>query len=125
MVYAIIIAYIHIQVFGCNLLPIYENIIIFFCKIAVVGWLIAVFIPSSASLFRLFPETGFGNNILYLFTWMDPVKGQVYSGILRNAGCSWEPGRFAIMVTLAIFVIFVRMVLNLGKTKIFGGLLLH
>ena len=103
MVYAIVVAYIHNQIFGYKLLPIYENIIVFFCKIALLGWLIAVLIPSSASFFRLFPETGFGNNVLYLFNWMDPVKGQIYSGLLRNAGCSWEPGRFAIMVTLAIF----------------------
>ena len=103
MVYAILIAYIHNQIFGKNLLPIYENILVFLCKIAIVGWLIAVLIPPSAAFFRLFPETHFGNNVLYLFNWMDPVKGQVYSGILRNAGPSWEPGRFAIMVTLAIF----------------------
>lgn len=103
MIYAIVIAYIHNQVFGKELLPIYENILVFLCKIAIVGWLIAVLIPPSAALFRLFPETIFGNNVLYLFNWMDPVKGQIYSGILRNAGCSWEPGRFAIMVTLAIF----------------------
>ena len=103
MIYAIVIAYIHNQVFGKELLPIYENILVFLCKIAIVGWLIAVLIPPSAAFFRLFPETRFGNNVLYLFNWMDPVKGQIYSGILRNAGCSWEPGRFAIMVTLAIF----------------------
>ena len=103
MVYAIVIAYIHNQVFGYRLIPIYENILVFFCKIAIVGWLIAVLLPFSASFFRLFTETGYGNNVLYLFTWMDPAKGQVYSGIVRNAGCSWEPGRFAIMVTLAIF----------------------
>lgn len=102
MIYAILIAYIHNQIFGKNLLPIYENIMVFLCKIAIVGWLIAVLIPPTAAFFRLFPETRFGNNVLYLFNWMDPVKGQVYSGILRNAGCSWEPGRFAIMVTLAI-----------------------
>lgn len=103
MIYAIVIAYIHNQIFGKNLLPIYENILVFLCKIAIVGWLIAVLIPPSASFFRLFPETHFGNNVLYLFNWMDPVKGQIYSGILRNAGPSWEPGRFAVMVTLAIF----------------------
>ena len=103
MVYAIIIAYIHNQIFGYRLVPIYENILVFFCKIAIVGWLIAILLPFSASFFRLFTETGYGNNVLYLFTWMDPAKGQVYSGIVRNAGCSWEPGRFAIMVTLAIF----------------------
>lgn len=103
MVYAIVIAYIHNQVFGYRLVPIYENILVFFCKVAIVGWLIAILLPFSASFFRLFTETGYGNNILYLFTWMDPAKGQVYSGIVRNAGCSWEPGRFAIMVALAIF----------------------
>lgn len=103
MIYAIVIAYIHNQIFGKNLLPIYENILVFLCKIAIVGWLIAVLIPPSAALFRLFPETRYGNNVLYLFNWMDPLKGQIYFGILRNAGCSWEPGRFAIMLTLAIF----------------------
>lgn len=117
MVYAIIMAYIHGQVYGCKLLPIYENIIVFLCKIAICGWLIAILIPSSASLFRLFPETGFGNNVLYLFTWMDPLKGQVYSGILRNAGCSWEPGRFAIMVTLAIFCNLCQSGIKFKKNK--------
>ena len=103
MIYAIIIAYIHNKVFGYKLLPLYENVMIMFCKIAIFGWLIAILIPASASFFRLFPETTYGNSVLYLFTWMDPNKGQVYSNIIRNAGCSWEPGRFAIMISLAIF----------------------
>lgn len=103
MVYAIIIAYIHNQIFGYKLVPLYEKILTFLCKISIVCWLIAIMIPASASFFRLFYETGYGNNVLYLFTWMDPLKGQISSGIIRNAGCSWEPGRFAIMVTLAIF----------------------
>lgn len=103
MVYAIVIAYIHNKIYGYTLVPIYEQILVFFCKIAIGGWLIAVLIPASSSFFHLFPETAFGNHVLYLFNWMDPTKGQIYSGIIRNAGCSWEPGRFAIMVTLAIF----------------------
>lgn len=103
MVYAIVIAYIHNKIYGYTLVPIYEQILVFFCKIAIGGWLIAVLIPVSSSFFHLFPETAFGNHVLYLFNWMDPAKGQIYSGIIRNAGCSWEPGRFAIMVTLAIF----------------------
>lgn len=103
MVYAIVIAYIHNKIYGYALVPIYEQILVFFCKIAIGGWLIAVLIPASSSFFHLFPETAFGNHVLYLFNWMDPAKGQIYSGIVRNAGCSWEPGRFAIMVTLAIF----------------------
>lgn len=103
IIYAIIIAYIHNKVFGYEIVPIYENIMVLFCKIAFWLWLIAVLVPVSSFVFKLFPETSYGNSILYLFTWMDPAKGQVYSGIIRNAGCSWEPGRFAIMVALAIF----------------------
>lgn len=103
MVYAIVIAYVHNQVFGYHFVPIYENILVFFCKIAIVGWLIAVLLPFTASFFRLFTETVYGNNVLYIFTWMDPAKAQLSLGVVRNAGCSWEPGRFAIMVALAIF----------------------
>lgn len=103
MVYAIVIAYIHNQILGYKLIPLYEKILTFLCKISIVCWLIAILIPASTSFFRLFYETGYGNNVLYLFTWMDPAKGQVSTDIIRNAGCSWEPGRFAIMVTLAIF----------------------
>ena len=103
MPYAIVIAYIHNKIYGYTLVPIYEQILVFFCKIAIGGWLIAVLVPASSAFFHLFPETAFGNHVLYLFNWMDPTKGQIYSGIIRNAGCSWEPGRFAIMVTLAIF----------------------
>ena len=117
MVYAIIISYIHNQIFGYKLIPIYENILVFFCKVAVIGWLIAVLFPASASFFRLFNETNYGNNVFYLFTWMDPAKGQVYSNIIRNAGCSWEPGRFAIMITLAIFCNLCQNGIKFRKNK--------
>ena len=117
MIYAIIIAYIHNKVFGYKIVPIYENIMVLFCKIAFWLWLIAVLVPASSFFFRLFPETGYGNSILYLFTWMDPAKGQVYSGIIRNAGCSWEPGRFAIMVTLAIFCNLCQNGIKLKNNK--------
>lgn len=117
MVYAIIIAYIHNRIFGYKLLPIYEDIMVLLCKIAVLGWVIAVLLPFSASFFRMFPETGYGNSVLYLFTWMDPLKGQVYNGIIRNAGCSWEPGRFAIMVVLAIFCDLCQNGIKFKKNK--------
>lgn len=117
MIYAIIIAYIHNNVFGYKIVTMYENVIVVFCKIAVIGWLIAVLIPVSASFFRLFPETSYGNSILYLFTWMDPLKGQVYSGIIRNAGCSWEPGRFAIMVALGVFCNLCQNGIKFKKNK--------
>lgn len=117
MIYAIIIAYIHNKVFGYKIVPIYENIMVFLCKIAVWLWAISVLVPASSFIFRLFPETTYGNSVLYLFTWMDPAKGQVYSGILRNAGCSWEPGRFAVMVTLAIFFNLCQNGIKFKKNK--------
>lgn len=117
MVYAIIIAYIHNRVYGYKLLPLYEDVMVIFCKIAIIGWLIAILLPFSESFFREFPEIRYGNNIMYLFTWMDPAKGQVYSGIIRNAGCSWEPGRFAIMVDLAIFCNLCRNGIKFRNNK--------
>lgn len=117
MMYAIIIAYIHNRIFGYKLIPIYEDVMVIFSKIALLGWLIAILLPFSASFFKIFPETNYGNSVLYIFTWMDPEKGQVYSEIIRNAGCSWEPGRFAIMVTLAIFCNLCQNGIKFRKNK--------
>lgn len=102
--YAIFIAFIHIRVFGRDLFPIYEHIMVVLSAISLVLWGMSILIPSLSDLFRLFPETAFGNNFLYLFNWMDPLKGQFWGSLIRNAGCSWEPGRFAIMLIPAIFV---------------------
>lgn len=102
--YAIFIAYIHIRVFGRDLFILYEHIMVVFSVIGLCLWGIGVLLPSSAILFHLFPETSYGNNVLYLFNWMDPAKGQIYGSIIRNAGCSWEPGRFAIMLIPAILI---------------------
>ncbi len=100
--YAVFIAYIHCQVYGSKYLLIYEDIIVKLSIVSLIGWSISVLLPFIAiPLFRLFPDTGFGNNVFYIFNAMDPAKGQV-TVLLRNAGCSWEPGRFAIMVCLGI-----------------------
>ena len=102
--YAIFIAFIHVRVYGRNLFSIYENIMVVFSVIALALWGLAVLIPSTMSLFLQFPETSYGNNVLYLFNFMDPTKGQIYGSLIRNAGCSWEPGRFAIMLIPAILI---------------------
>ena len=106
--YAIIIAFIHVRVFGEKLFPLYERIMVRLCVISLILWAIAVLVPSSASFFRGFTPTPYGNNVFFIFTWMDPRYGQVENGIIRNAGFSWEPGRFAIMVLLAIYCNFLR-----------------
>ena len=115
--YAIIIAYIHIRVFGNKLFSLYEKIMVQMCVIALGLWLIAILVPGSASFFRSFTPTSFGNNVYYIFTWMDPTHGQIENGILRNAGFSWEPGRFAIMVLLAIYCNLLRNGIKFKKNR--------
>lgn len=104
LIYAIFIAFIHIRVFGRDLFPIYEHIMVVFSVISLFLWGISVVIPASGAFFHLFPETANGNNFLYLYNWTDPAKIQVYGDLVRNQGCSWEPGRFAIMLIPAILI---------------------
>ena len=102
--YAIFIAFIHIRVYGRDLFPIYEHIMVVLSLISLILWGLAVIFPDTDSLFHQFPETSYGNNVYYIFNWMDPEKGQTYGSFIRNAGCSWEPGRFSIMIVAAILV---------------------
>lgn len=119
LIYAIFIAFIHIRVYGRDLFPIYEHIMVVFSAISLVMWGLAVILPGTDSAFRLFPETSYGNNVLYLFNWMDPAKEQIYGSVIRNAGCSWEPGRFAIMLIPAILINLSREGITFrGNTKI-------
>lgn len=109
--YSIIIAYIHVQVFGKTLVPLYENIMMKFCLISLALWGVSVIYPATASFFRQFPDVGnYGNNMLYIFTWTDTsrIATTTYHGIARNCGLTWEPGRFAIMILLALYCNLVR-----------------
>lgn len=112
LLYSITIAYIHAQIYGRDYFDIYERIMVFIAKISLVLWLFAVLVPSVATpFFRSLPladTSTYGNHLLYLFTWMDPDKGQIYGGLIRNAGCSWEPGRYAIMLLLALAINILR-----------------
>ena len=115
--YAIFVAFIHVRVYGRDLFPIYEHIMVFFSAISLILWGMAVILPNADLLFRQLPETDFGNNVLYLFNWMDPAKGQIYGSLIRNAGCSWEPGRFAIMLIPAILINLSREGITFRNNK--------
>lgn len=95
MIYAIVVAYIQDAVYGPKILPLYERIIVWFCKVTTVLWLISVLIPATGAIFSLFPKTYIGSNVFYIFEWNRDT--------LRNSGCAWEPGRYAIMVALGIY----------------------
>ena len=117
LIYAIFIAFIHIRVYGSELFPIFEHIMVVLSAISLCFWGMAVLFPPSASIFHLFPETSFGNNVFYLFNWMDPAKGQIYGSFIRNSGCSWEPGRFSIMLLPAIVINLSREGIHFDNNK--------
>lgn len=103
--YSIIVAYIHVQVYGKQLVPLYESIIVFLCKISLPLWFLSVLVPSLMSgIASYFPESNLGHNILYLYNYID-YGTEHY---LRNSGCSWEPGRFAIMILLGLYCNMLR-----------------
>lgn len=115
--YSIIIAYIQIKIYGRTLFIIYEDIILKFCKISLILWLTSLLLPGLESFFRIFPETSMGNNILYLYNWIDPIK--YADAVHRNSGCSWEPGRFACMIIIALSINLLRNGLEIKDNKPF------
>lgn len=115
--YAIIIAYIHVRVYGIKLLVLYEDIVVKFSVIAIILWVISVTIDDIFLFFRQFPETAYGYNFLYVFNFMKPGNEQYYHGIMRNAGFSWEPGRFAIMLCLALLCNLFRKGISFKKNN--------
>jgi hypothetical protein len=117
LIYAIFIAFIHIRIYGRDLFPIYEHIMVVLAAISLVLWGMNFLLPFADDLFRLFPNTSKGNNVLYLFHWMNPAKIKDYTYAYRNAGCSWEPGRFAIMVIPAILINLSREGIKFRKNK--------
>lgn len=112
--YAILIAFIHVKVFGTDLLTLYEKEMVVICLVTLPLWASCVIFPNTARhFFSMFPETDFGYNFLYLFNYMDPDKGQDP----RNAGFSWEPGRFAIMIVIALYCNLMRNGIKLRKNN--------
>lgn len=119
--YFVLIAFVHIKVFGKRFFDLYEKIIVYISFLSIILWTFSVMMPSlAASFFRQLPDADmstYGNTFLYLFTWMDPDKGQVFAGMNRNAGCAWEPGRFAVMLCLAILFNFLQNGIKIRKNK--------
>ena len=107
----IIYAYIHAAVFGKDLLLIFEKIMVWFSIISLVLYFFQLLVPSVASsFFSLFPDTNErGYNFLYLYKYFYSVSDRTfYIGLTRNSGCSWEPGRYSIMLVYAIYVNFLK-----------------
>lgn len=109
LIYGILIAYIHIQVYGNSFTDVYEDVMVKFAILSLILWTFELIVPNiAASFFRLFPtveaSTGGGNHLFYLYNWFDPslAPQSSYISIPRNSGCCFEPGYFASMLCLAL-----------------------
>lgn len=111
LAFIILYSYIHAAVFGKDLLLIFEKIMVCFSVIALFFYVFQLLSPYAArSFFSMFPDTEEGgNNFLYLYKYFYETSDRdFYTGLTRNSGCSWEPGRFSIMLIYAIFVNILR-----------------
>jgi hypothetical protein len=110
--YAIFIAFIIIKVFQFNMFFLYERIVTVLSLIAIIGWLAMIITPGfMAQLIDVIKipqsenEILQGNIIIFSMTRAD--LGETW-GLIRNSGFSWEPGRYATMVVIALFFNMAR-----------------
>jgi hypothetical protein len=113
--YAIFIAYIIIKVFQFNMFFLYEKIVTQLSLIAIIGWLAVIIIPGVMANFIetiKIPDSGGGtlegNIIIFSMTNLRTLSEGENWGLLRNSGFSWEPGRYATMVVVALFFNMAR-----------------
>lgn len=123
LIYAIIIAYIHVQVFGKALFSLYEDILVKFAIISLPLWLFQVLLPgAAASVFHMFPEvkasSGGGNHVFLLYNWFDPAYSYISSErSIRNSGPAFEPGIYSVFLCIGIFFNLLRNGITLKNNK--------
>lgn len=118
----IIIAYILVRVYDLNMFLLYEKFTITLSIIALIGWFLHIIIPTIFSNFIISigvistpGSTNVASIIIYTLTNTARDAITIFD-LPRNSGFSWEPGRYAALVILAIYYN-----LNRNKYKIKGN----
>lgn len=111
--YNVTIAYILVQLYGVHIFILYEKIVVWLSIVAIIGWILTVVLPGPFTNIMQALDIGTSrqggtieaNAILYSLT-----NNGYYSQYFlpRNSGFSWEPGRYAVFVVIAIFCNFIR-----------------
>lgn len=106
--YAILVAYIHVKVFGHKLFEIYEELMVIFAIISLFFWLPSALMSDHLqSIFRVLPRASYGHHLVYLYNSVDPsLRDNAF--FYQNSGCCNEPGRFALMLLVGITVNLTR-----------------
>jgi hypothetical protein len=124
MFYNVIIAFIVATVYRFKMFHLYEKIIVQLTIVAILGWLMMIFIPNTLGqiidVIKLpNSESGIlrGNILIFSMTKATTYAKEEVWGLTRNSGFSWEPGRYATMVIIAIFFNMVRTRFQFKKNK--------
>ncbi|MFT6834993.1 MAG: hypothetical protein ACJA0H_001027 [Francisellaceae bacterium] len=122
----ILIAYILIKVYDFRMFFLYEKVVTFMAALSIFFWLLQVLIPGPFTAFMMttsisdFParHTITANNIFFSLSGhlIGLIEGH---SIPRNAGFSWEPGRYASMLVFALFFNIIRKKFDVLKNRSF------
>ncbi|SDP70859.1 hypothetical protein [Desulforhopalus singaporensis] len=109
----ILIAYILIKIYDIRMFTMYEQIVVALSVLAIFGWILQTTTPLPFTAFmRATSVYDFGPDSTLeasnLFFSLSNFKLNVESILPRNAGFSWEAGRYASMVIFAMFFNLVR-----------------
>lgn len=131
--YNLTIAILLVKIYGFKLFILYEDILVKLSLIAILGWMFSIFFYGI--ILDILTTVGFNSEIssfatvksnilIFSLTSNEKYSDSMYAGLIRNSGFSWEPGRYAIMVILAIFINFVRCNFKVFKNTNFWILLI-
>ena len=120
---SIYLGYSFIVIYGIRMFYLYERILIAFSIIAIVCWFFQLLVPAMMTSFMKatslynYPKasTILANNIF--FSLSDYVRDSRGGYFPRNAGFSWEPGRYACMVIMAMFFNLIRTKFTIKKNR--------
>jgi hypothetical protein len=132
---AFYVTYITIKALRYRFFLIFEKVLVQLCKISLVLWVLYNIFPINFGFFMdlfSFSEPGAGNvrsNIIFYTLNSYNIYEQVAFKIgnltiNRNAGFSWEPGGFSVMINLGMFINLIRSNFSLKNNKNFWILLL-
>lgn len=123
--YSITLAYIIVNVFKTKVFYLYEDIVTKLSAVAIIGWLIMNTAPGVlGSLIDLIHMPGHdiyilrGNILFFSMTnSADVSEANELMGVIRNSGFSWEPGRYATMLVIALFFNMARTKFSFSKNR--------
>lgn len=127
LIYNIFIAYTIIIVFNHEIFSYYARIMTFFSLISIVAFFAVLLFPAFGELLKIISIENKGglwesNVILFGIQSIDPSAAIIFPR--RNLGFAWEPGRFSVLVVVAMFFNLITNNYQLKNNKNFWILLL-